>query len=414
MPSRRKPRVRIDLSSGVELTEWMVAYDQRRADLRISQGFDSGSIEVISLEHPEDIRLKLRNDNAADIRQWFHFRLQGVAGRGLRMVFENAATATYPDGWEGYRCVASYDRRYWFRVDGTAYENGELIVEHTPEHDSIYYAYFEPYSHERHLDLVGRAQSSPFARLECLGNTVQGRDLDRIVIGGAEAGKVPVWIIARQHPGETMAEWFIEGLLERLLDSADPVARRIRELAEVHVVPNMNPDGAALGNLRTNAAGRNLNREWREPDPLASPEVHLVRQAMEARGCALFLDIHGDENLPYVFFATSDDVPGLPPATLQAQQAFMADLVTASPDFQTTHGYQAGRFGDDTLKLASKWVAHRFGCLSLTLEMPFKDNALLPDERVGWNGARSKRLGASMLNPILSFLGKYASGCAPK
>ncbi|CAH2812666.1 MAG: Predicted carboxypeptidase [uncultured Caballeronia sp.] len=35
--------------------------------------------------------------------------------------------------------------------------------------------------------------------------------------------------------------------------------------------------------------------------------------------------------------------------------------------------------------------------MSLTLEMPFKDNANLPDERVGWNGERSAALGASML-----------------
>jgi murein tripeptide amidase MpaA len=42
--------------------------------------------------------------------------------------------------------------------------------------------------------------------------------------------------------------------------------------------------------------------------------------------------------------------------------------------------------------------------LSLTLEMPFKDNANLPDERVGWNGERSAALGASMLQAILRHL----------
>ena len=28
----------------------------------------------------------------------------------------------------------------------------------------------------------------------------------------------------------------------------------------------------------------------------------------------------------------------------------------------------------------------RFGCLAYTLEMPFKDNANLPDDDFGWNG----------------------------
>lgn len=30
-------------------------------------------------------------------------------------------------------------------------------------------------------------------------------------VGEYEKGKKTVWIIARQHPGESMAEWFVEG-----------------------------------------------------------------------------------------------------------------------------------------------------------------------------------------------------------
>ncbi|WP_418646677.1 M14-type cytosolic carboxypeptidase [Thauera butanivorans] len=123
------------------------------ASMRISSCFDSGAIEVVCADDPQNIRLRLRADNAAEFRQWFHFRLTGAAGRAVRMVFENASQAAYPDGWPGYRCV----------------------------------------------ELVPRLR----------------------------------------HP-----------LRER------PVDRR-----------------AVRGNLRTNAAGRNLNREWREPDPAASPEV---------------------------------------------------------------------------------------------------------------------------------------------
>jgi murein tripeptide amidase MpaA len=36
--------------------------------------------------------------------------------------------------------------------------------------------------------------------------------------------------------------------------------------------------------------------------------------------------------------------------------------------------------------------------------MPFKDNADWPDAHVGWNGARSKKLGASVLQPLLAVL----------
>ena len=58
----------------------------------------------------------------------------------------------------------------------------------------------------------------------------------------------------------------------------------------------------------------------------------------------------------------------------------------------------------DVLKLASKYVGHTFGCLSLTLEMPFKDNANAPDDAHGWSAARSARLGADMLVPLRQHL----------
>ena len=52
----------------------------------------------------------------------------------------------------------------------------------------------------------------------------------------------------------------------------------------------------------------------------------------------------------------------------------------------------------------SKWVGQAFGCLSLTLEMPFKDNDNLPDAKTGWDGARSRALGRAVLAPILAVL----------
>lgn len=374
------------------------------AAIRISSCFDSGAIQVLSVDDPAHIRLALRPDNRADFRQWFHFRLTGGEGRALSLRIENAAQAAYPEGWSGYRCVASYDRRHWFRIPTTRYEDGQLVVDHAPERNSVYYAYFEPYSLERHLELMGRLEKSPYARVRSLGSTVEGRELDLVEVGRSHGGLPPVWIIARQHPGETMASWFMEGLLERLLDGSDPVARRVRELASLYLVPHMNPDGAVRGNLRTNAAGANLNREWLRPDLQRSPEVWWVRQAMEATGVDLFLDIHGDEALPYVFFSTADEVPGYPEEARRRQAIVTRALAAASPDFQTEQGYQPGRFGEELLALASKWVAHRFGCVSLTLEMPFKDNANLPDGQYGWSAARSRHLGAAMVGALLAHL----------
>jgi murein tripeptide amidase MpaA len=370
----------------------------------ISCTFDSGAIEVVSsgaVGASADFALHIRKDSHADFRQWFHFRLSDARGMACTLRFENAGACTYPEGWKNYRAVASYDREHWFRVP-TRYDGTVMTVEHTPERDAVWYAYFEPYSHERHQALIGRVGDSPLARVERLGASVEGRDIDLVTIGGGGAAKKTFWIIARQHPGESMAEWFVEGLIERLLERADPVARRLTEGAVVHIVPNMNPDGSVRGNLRTNAAGANLNREWMSPSMELSPEVFVVRERLRETGVDVFLDIHGDEGLPYVFVAGSEMLPGFTPEQAEAQKAFIADFKRASPDFQDVHGYSAGKYRQDALKLASKWVGHTFGCLSLTLELPFKDNAGLPDPEFGWSGARSRSLGAAIAEPLLA------------
>jgi murein tripeptide amidase MpaA len=319
------------------------------------------------------------------------------------MRFENAGACTYPSGWTDYRAVASYDKSRWFRVP-TRYDGTVMTVEHTPERDTVWYAYFEPYSLERHQALIGRTGDSPLARIERLGASVEGRDIDLITIAAGNGPKDTIWIIARQHPGETMAEWLVEGMVERLIDRADPVSRRLLERAVLHIVPNMNPDGSVRGNLRTNAAGANLNREWMSPSLASSPEVLLVRERMQRTGVHAFIDVHGDEALPYVFVAGGEMLPGFSPEQARVQSEFIANFKRASPEFQDVHGYSAGKYHQDALKLASKWVGHTFGCLSLTLEMPFKDNANLPDPEFGWNGERSRKLGAAVLEPLLATL----------
>ena len=376
--------------------------------IKISSHFDAGAIEVVSAVHPSHIQLNLRKDSNANFMQWFYFRLQGARDQSCTLSIVNAGEATYPTGWENYRAVASYDREEWFRVD-TEYRDGVLKISHTPTEDSVYYAYFEPYSWERHLALLGRAAYSPLVRIEDLGCTVDGRDLNMIVIGD-ETAKQKVWVIARQHPGETMAEWLVEGMLEALLDEANPIARTLLQHAVLYVVPNMNPDGSVRGNLRTNAAGANLNREWMTPSLETSPEVFHVKNKIHEIGCDLFLDIHGDEGLPYVFVAGSEMLQGFTAQQVEEQNNFVKNFEIANPDFQSKVGYPTDKYYEDLLKLASKYVGHHFKCLSLTLELPFKDNVNLPDELVGWDGQRSARLGEAMLQPILQHVSRSSNG----
>jgi murein tripeptide amidase MpaA len=168
----------------------------------------------------------------------------------------------------------------------------------------------------------------------------------------------------------------------------------------------MNPDGSVRGNLRTNAVGANLNREWGSPSLERSPEVYLVRKKMQEVGVDLFLDAHGDEALPYNFVAGCEGNPGYSKRQQELENAFKFAWQQSSPDFQTEFGYPPDKAGEANMTIATNWVGQQFDCLAYTIEMPFKDNANLPDEEAGWNGSRSMTLGAGVLQPILAVIDK--------
>lgn len=373
--------------------------------LAVSANFDSGNIDVLSIENPEDIRLSIRQDHQSDFYQWFHFRVTGAKGVPLTLRIVNAGGSAYPDGWPGYKARVSECRQVWAQAE-TSYANGELTIRYTPRSNSVWFAYFAPYSMERHHDLIAEMAQKPGVDVSVLGQTLDGQDLDLVTIGEAAKNrggenKRSVWIIARQHPGETMAEWAVEGMLRRLTDPADPVAVRLRQKCVFYIVPNMNPDGSRRGHLRTNAAGVNLNREWGTPTLEASPEVFHVLAHMDKVGCDFCLDVHGDEAIPHNFIAGFEGVSEASEHQFELLERYKTALERISPDFQTRVGYEPSKPGEANLSMSTNALAARYGCLAMTLEMPFKDAEENPDPAHGWSGERSGHLGRACLDALL-------------
>ena len=372
--------------------------------LSISSGFDSGNIIVKDASDPNNVRLEIAKDHQSDFYMWFHFRVVGEKGKKVRLIIENAGGASYPKGWENYNAVISQDTMEWQRVP-TTFDGQSLIIETELPAHAVYIAYFAPYSSERHQMLVAGASNYDVSRVSVLGQTLDGRDLDMITLGTPGPDKKTIWITARQHPGETMAEWWMEGFLERMLDPVSAISKDLLSRAVFYIVPNMNPDGSARGHLRTNAAGVNLNREWHAPTMEKSPEVFLVLQKMIQTGCDLALDVHGDEALPYNFIAGTEGIPSWSDRLAGLLAQFKSSYVESSNGaFQTQYGYPTNPPGKANLTICSNALAERFECLAMTLEMPFKDDANHPDPTFGWSPMRAKQLGASALSPLLAVM----------
>ncbi len=371
--------------------------------ININSEFESGNIRCIECQKADDIQLEIVKDHQSDFYQWFYFRATGVLGHDCQFKITNAAGAAYTDGWDDYQAVASYDRVFWFRVP-TDYVDGVVTIKHQPEQQAIYYAYFAPYTMQRHADFIADLLEHPLVHLNILGQSLDGQDIDQLIIGEHGESKKKIWIHGRQHPGETQASWWAEGFIYRLLDDTDAVAQALLKKSVFYVTPNMNPDGSRRGHLRTNAAGANLNREWLEPSMARSPEVYLVRKMMKQTGVDFCLDVHGDEGLPYNFIAGAEGVKSWSERLAKLQSNFKQRLKLVNPDFQTEIGYEIDQPNAANMTVCTNYIAEEFNCLSMTLEMPFKDTVETPHEEQGWSAERCQNLGASCLDAIFAVI----------
>ncbi len=372
-------------------------------DITIDAAFDSGNIEVLGVDGTS-ARLAIRKDHQSDFFQWFHFRVGNARGRELELKITGLAESAYPGGWPEYRAAVSEDRNFWGRAESSYdghEQGGTLTIRYRPEGNLAWFAYFAPYSWERHQDLIAGAALAEGVEHRVLGRSLDGRTIDCLDLGD---GAKQVWLYARQHPGESMAEWWMEGALDCLTDPADPLGRKLRQLCRFHVVLNANPDGSVRGHLRTNAVGVNLNREWDAPSADRSPEVLAIRNAMDETGVHFAMDVHGDEAIPAVFLAGFEGIPSWNVELQSGYDRYKTILERRTPDFQTRLGYPVAGKGQANLSMSTNQLAERFGAVAMTLEMPFKDNNDLPDVAQGWSAERSAQLGRDCLAALLEWL----------
>jgi len=88
-----------------------------------------------------------------------------------------------------------------------------------------------------------------------MGKTVMGRKIQALMVNECKTSKAVVVVIARQHPGESVGSWLMEGFLDRLKMIEN-------ESISWLVVPMINIDGVLLGNNRTGLLGYDFNRHW--------------------------------------------------------------------------------------------------------------------------------------------------------
>jgi hypothetical protein len=233
-----------------------------------------------------------------------HLQLHAKPGAKLTLEFRNLDNV-----WNGVTgsvarelktMVISTNGRDWKSVPLESIPTNRVQLHLEMPGPRLYVARLEPYRISDLDKFVAEIRTHARVRVEPLGKTVQGRDLEMIRIGNP-AAPFRVFLRARAHPWESGGNWIVEGLVRRLLQNDDE-AKKYLDRYCVYILPLANKDGVAMGRTRFNLQGKDLNRNWDRPaDPQFSPENFALERWLEAKIKArqtphLALELHNDGN----------------------------------------------------------------------------------------------------------------------
>lgn len=111
---------------------------------------------------------------------------------------------------EMVRPFYSYDGEEYLRFDAGECSLPQTVYKYFL-HDTVYVAYFLPYSHARHKAKADEWACSPFVRRQRIGRSGEGRPIEMLILTDAtvpDSLKRRVWIHSRVHTSEAPAAWY--------------------------------------------------------------------------------------------------------------------------------------------------------------------------------------------------------------
>ncbi len=303
---------------------------------RARSDFEGGSIGQASFAGPGHLRF-YADAGSSPRPLWFYFVVEGVQSPSLRCDLVNADECFGPRrDWANVRPVFSADGRNWERLARVEY------VEESPDTGyfsftapivgpSTHLAYCYPYSTDdlrRVLNLVPDRQGLSVGEL-C--QSAEGRPVPYLRFGNHTSPSRNVWVLARQHAGETPSSYVMDGLIQWFCRLEPAVLESLANTA-FHLIPMVDVDGVFHGRFGKDQRPVDYNRDWRERPELPETRalIDAITDSTALRPLDLVVDIHaphhGDAEC-YAFGYAPDDTGEM----LALQQRLVRCLASVSP-----------------------------------------------------------------------------------
>jgi len=324
-------------------------------DITLSYDFENARVNGCELTDDNEITLIISPENTPiNHSPWYAFKIESEKQKTVLIRIK------YTDvkGIHRYQPKLIQDNFHWKPIDHIALKKQVLFkLEIGPK--AVLIAGQEIIVNEDYTQWMQKLAKKEAVSYSLLGQSTQNRDIGMLEILGE--GNEWVILLGRQHPPEVTGALavfpFVDSLVE---DSA--LVKQFQKRFNVLVIPDLNPDGVALGNWRHTSTGVDLNRDWID---FKQKESRLVRDKIEAiiaKGGKIVLAADFHSTSKDLFYTMGTHYPGVKPALLvknwlnSLQDSVVDFKVRRIPAFKTKGVFK-------------QYIANTYGVHAITYEM---------------------------------------------
>lgn len=255
------------------------------AALEIDAAFPGGNILIDRIDGDA---VHLRQDLRDTAGDWFYwaFRVRGAAGRTLAFTLAT-------DKFSSRGPAISDDSGRTWRWLGRAAVKDRTFRHAFADDREVRFSLGMPYTAANLEAFLRQHGGGGAVRQETLCQTKKGRSVELLRFGqqGGEP-RFRVFLCARHHACEMMANYELEGVIEGVL-AGDDTGRWLRQNVEFRAVPFMDKDGVEDGDQGKNRKPHDHNRDYAgEPIYASVAAVKRMLPAWSGGRLKIAIDLH--------------------------------------------------------------------------------------------------------------------------
>lgn len=321
--------------------------------MKIIANYDGSSIDILNNnQEANSIELSLKKENGK-YSQYYNFIVENNESKEGSIFIHNIKLSKYYDKDSIYLPYFKTNQK-WERIKKEQFNvSGDMLQIRIAPMQKGEISLVPRYTQEDLNKFIQTIKQHSFIKIK--------EDIvTKIEIG--EQTNPSIFIIGRQHPGETLSSFFIEGMINSIIEN------KLYEKYHFILYPIVNTIGVKTGCHRY-VNGVDFNRSWSNKNP--PKEIKYLKEELSAYNIKYFIDVHNDEITPIDYIRANGNF-------YKNQIADLKILKSMSPVYRLIRGIiKQGKIVDVHSKTAREYVRKKYKCTSILIELSMNSEDVL-------------------------------------